>query len=76
MAIGDYDRIRSLRTGEITSSGLDLTIVHCPPGELFKQVVRDHQFDITETSLSTYTLCSAKMDVPYVGVPVFPSRLF
>lgn len=76
MAIGDYDRVRPLRTGEVTPSGLDFTIVHRPPGELFKQVVRDRQFDITEMSLSTYTLWTSKTDGPYVGVPVFSSQLF
>ncbi len=76
MAIGDYDRVRPLQTGEVTPNGIDLTSVNRPPGELFKQVVRDQQFDITEMSLSTYTLWVSKTDVPYVGIPVFPSRLF
>lgn len=76
MAIGDYDRVRPLRTGEITAEGIDLTLVERPPGELFKQVVEYEQFELTEMSLSTYTLWTAMGDCPYVGIPVFPSRFF
>lgn len=76
MAIGDYDRVRPLRTGEITAEGIDLTLVERPPGELFKQVVEYEQFECTEMSLSTYTLWTALGDCPYVGIPVFPSRFF
>ena len=76
MAIGDYDRVRPLRTGEITPEGIDLTLVERPPGELFKQVVEYEQFECTEMSLSTYTLWTAMGDCPYVGIPVFPSRFF
>ena len=76
MAIGDYDRVRPLRTGEVTPEGVDLTLVDRPPGELFKQVVEHRQFELTELSLSTYTLWTARGDCPYVGIPVFPSRFF
>jgi 4,5-dihydroxyphthalate decarboxylase len=47
-----------------------------PPGELFKQVAEFEQFALTEMSLSTYTLWTARGDCPYVGIPAFPSRFF
>lgn len=75
-AIGDYDRVRPLRTGEVTVPGVDLTLVTAPPGELFKQVAEFEQFALTEMSLSTYTLWTAQGDCPYVGLPAFPSRFF
>lgn len=75
-AIGDYDRVRALRTGEVGVSGVDLTLVDVPPGELFKQVAEFEQFALTEMSLSTYTLWTSKGDCPYVGIPAFPSRFF
>lgn len=75
-AIGDYDRVRALRTGEVTVPGVDLTLVDVPPGELFKQVAEFEQFALTEMSLSTYTLWTARGDCPYVGIPAFPSRFF
>lgn len=76
MAIGDYDRVRPLRTGEISPAGINLTLVNRPPGELFKQVVEFEQFELTEMSLSTFTLWTATGECPYIGLPVFPSRLF
>ena len=33
-------------------------------------------FDITELSLSSYTVKTAAGSCPYIGVPVFPSRAF
>lgn len=75
-AIGDYDRVRPLRTGEVNPEGLDLTLVNRPPGELFKQVAEHQQFELTEMSLSTFTLWTSMGDCPYIGIPVFPSRFF
>lgn len=75
-AIGDYDRVRALRTGEVSIPGVDLTLVTVPPGELFKQVAEFEQFHLTEMSLSTFTLWTAQGDCPYVGIPAFPSRFF
>lgn len=75
-AIGEYDRVQPLRNGEVTASGIDLTFVTVPPGELFKQVAEFEQFDMTEMSLSTYTLWTSRGDCPYVGIPAFPSRFF
>lgn len=74
--IGDYDRVRPLRTGEVSVPGVDLTLLAVPPGELFKQVAEFEQFPLTEMSLSTYTLWTARGDCPYVGLPAFPSRFF
>jgi 4,5-dihydroxyphthalate decarboxylase len=76
IAIGNYDRVRPLRTGEVSPEGVDLTLVDRPPGELFKQVVEHRQFELTEMSLSTYTIWTSTGECPYVGIPVFPSRFF
>lgn len=75
-AIGDYDRVRGLRTGEVTVPGVDLSLVDLPPGELFKQVAEFEQFPLSEMSLSTFTLWTSTGDCPYVGIPAFPSRFF
>jgi 4,5-dihydroxyphthalate decarboxylase len=75
-AIGNYDRVRPLRTGKIDPEGLDLTLVDRPPGELFKQVAEHQQFELTEMSLSTFTLWTSMGECPYIGIPAFPSRFF
>ena len=76
MAIGDYDRVRALRTGEVSLDGVDLTLVDRPPGVLFRQVAAHEHFELTEMSLSTFTLWTSTGECPYVGIPAFPSRFF
>ena len=79
LTIGDYDRIRPLETGEVTPEGIDLTIEHDRPGDIFQQVAgveTDKEFDMTEMSLSTLTLWRSRGDCPYIAIPVFPSRYF
>jgi len=79
LTIGRYDRILPLETGEVTVDGVDLTIDHDRPGRLFQRVTgvdADERFELTEMSLSTLVLWTARGDCPYVGIPVFPSRYF
>src|SRR5262249_37439702 len=42
----------------------------------FHRAFRFQEFDITELSLSNTMNLVAKGSCPYVGIPVFPSRLF
>lgn len=76
LAIGDYDRVRPLANGEVSPEGIDLNLVHRYPGELFWRVSRYQEFELSEMSLSTFTLWKSRGDCPYVGIPVFPSRIF
>lgn len=76
LAIGDYDRVRALQTGEVSPEGIDLNVVNRYPGELFWRVSQHQEFKLSEMSLSTFTLWTSQGDCPYVGIPVFPSRIF
>jgi 4,5-dihydroxyphthalate decarboxylase len=72
-----YDRVRPIETGDVPIEGIDLDIVHVPPGELFTQIaVNPRSYEVTEQSFSTHTLWTSKNENPYVGIPVFPSRFF
>jgi 4,5-dihydroxyphthalate decarboxylase len=46
------------------------------PEEIFFRAFRFAEFDISELSLSSFTLKTAADDCPYVGVPAFLSRAF
>lgn len=74
--VGDYDRVRPLRTGEVSPEGIDLTVEHRHPGQTFVDVSAEAPFDVTEMSLSTYTLWTSRGTCPHVGIPAFPSRFF
>ena len=76
IAVGDYDRVRPLKTGEVQIDGTDPVFMSLDPEEIFFRGFRHQEFDVCELSLSSFTVKTAAGDCPYVGVPVFPSRAF
>ena len=45
-------------------------------GKVFRRALRDRAFEITELSMGSHIVTTARGDAPYVGVPVFLSRAF
>lgn len=76
VAVGDYDRMRPLVDGAVQIDGVDPQFMLLEPEEIFFRAFRHADFDITELSLSSYSVKTASGDSPYIGVPVFPSRAF
>ena len=76
IAIGNYDRVRPLMDGTVQIDGVDPVFMNLEPEEIFFRAFRGIQFDVCELSLSSFAVKTAKGDNPYVGVPVFPSRMF
>lgn len=76
VAVGNYDRVRPLIDGEVQIDGVDPVFMLHDPEEIFFRAFRHADFDITELSLSSYTVKTAAGNCPYIGVPVFPSRAF
>ena len=76
VAMGNYDRTRALADGEVRMDGVDPIYMMLSPEEMFFRSFRDQAFDVSELSLSSFTLRTATGDNPYVGIPVFPSRAF
>jgi 4,5-dihydroxyphthalate decarboxylase len=76
IAVGNYDRMRPLVDGEVQIDGVDPVFMLHDPEEIFFRAFRHVDFDITELSMSSYTVKTANGDCPYIGVPVFPSRAF
>src|ERR1043165_6518059 len=72
----DYDRTRAIFDGTIGIEGCETICVAMSPEEAFHRAFRYQEFDITELSLSNTMNLVAKGTCPYVGIPVFPSRLF
>jgi len=75
LACGDYDRTRAIRTGEVRPDGVELNVVTLAPEEMFYRMARFREFDVSELSLSTYTVLRGRGE-PLVAVPVFPSFSF
>jgi 4,5-dihydroxyphthalate decarboxylase len=75
LACGDYDRTLPLRTGAVRPPGVELRVIPLEPEEMFYRMARFREFDVSELSLSTYTVLRGR-GVPLVAIPVFPSFSF
>lgn len=72
----NYDRTRALMDGSVKPDGIDLTYLNMPVEETFFRMLRHHEFDLAEMSLSSYSVSRHKENPPFVAIPVFPSRFF
>jgi 4,5-dihydroxyphthalate decarboxylase len=70
------DRTRPVLDGRVTIPGLDLLPLTGEPEDIFRRALRDRAFEITELSMGSHIVTTARGDSPYVGVPVFLSRAF
>ena len=76
IACGDYDRTRAIKDGIVPVEGCDVTYVALEPEELFFRTARYHEFDVSEFSFASYMMLRARGVSHYLGIPVFPSRVF
>lgn len=76
LACGNYDRTRALMDGTIQIEGVELNYVPLTPGELFWRMLNNEEFDVSELSLSSYTILRSEGDDRFIALPVFPSRIF
>ena len=76
LGCGAYDRTIPLADGTVVPDGIDLRMTTLTPGDLFRRQARDAEFDVAEFSLSTYAMLHGRGDTRFVGIPVFPSRMF
>lgn len=76
LAMGDYDRTRPIVDGRVLIDGVDPICMLLSPEEMFFRAFRHTAFDISELSLSSYSISVARGEPHYVAVPVFLSRAF
>jgi 4,5-dihydroxyphthalate decarboxylase len=76
LACNDYDRHLPLISGEVVPEGVDLNVLLMSPEEAFFRMIRHHEFDAAEMSLSSYILSLEYDDPEFIAIPVFPSRHF
>lgn len=78
LACRPYDRIAPLRTGEIRPEGVDLTYLLVDDYRtIFARMVKSGAYDLSEMA-GMYAIGRLMQggDVPFVALPVFPSRSF
>jgi 4,5-dihydroxyphthalate decarboxylase len=76
MACWNYDRTRALAEGRVQPDGIDLNYLPLTIEETFFRMLRHHEFDVAEMSLSSYTLSLFRENPPFIAIPIFPSRFF
>ena len=76
-ASNDYPFFGDITRGDYEGHGLRLRWHYVdPPNKLFRQVIRSPRYDITELSLSSYTLLREQGWRLYRALPIFTSRRF
>lgn len=76
VALGDYEHTRDLRFGVVRAEGIDLTWLNLPVEEVFYRFIKFREFDVSEISFAKYVSLRSQGDESFVGLPVFPSRVF
>lgn len=70
------DRTRPILDGRVTVPGVEFLALPGEPEDIFRRALRDKAFEISELSMGSHIVTTARGDSPYVGVPVFLSRAF
>ena len=77
IACGPYDRMAAIADGRVKIEGVDATYIAIQSGpEIFRRMIKNHEFDVSEMSASTYLSARTKGGFPFVAIPVFPSKVF
>ncbi len=70
------DRTRPVLDGRSPIKGVQIAATTGEPEEIFRQVLREKNFEIAELSMGSHIVTTARGDSSYVGIPVFLSRAF
>ena len=76
VGIGRYDRTQALIDGRIGIEGHVARVESPPLEELFARAFDSGEYDIAELSFSNYLYLASRGQARYVGLPIFPSRMF
>jgi 4,5-dihydroxyphthalate decarboxylase len=76
MACGNYDRTRALADSTVKLDGIELNYIPMRPAETFWRMLNNEEFDVSEMSLSSYSILRSQGDTRFIALPVFPSRIF
>jgi 4,5-dihydroxyphthalate decarboxylase len=72
----DYDHIRELATGRVKPEGISLTHLQLQVEEIFYRFTTTMDWEVSEISMGMFSSLMAQEKQPYIGLPVFPSRVF
>jgi 4,5-dihydroxyphthalate decarboxylase len=76
LATMDYDHVRDLTNGQVQAKGIVLTAFNLPIEEVTFRFVKNREWDISELSFGKFIGYCSQGNSPFIGIPVFPSRVF
>lgn len=75
LATSHYDHMADLLLGRVPVQGIDLTYLDLQVEEIFFRMVTYRDFDVSEISMGKFSSLASQGESPFVGIPVFPSRV-
>ena len=75
LATSHYDHMADLLLGRVPVQGIDLTYLDLQVEEIFFRMITYRDFDVSEISMAKFSSLASQGDSPFVGIPVFPSRV-
>lgn len=76
IAVGVYDRTQPLIDGRVRVAGADARFETPAFETLFERAFDQQAYDVAELSFSNFLYLTSIGRCPYVGLPIFPSRMF
>src|SRR3984893_6387712 len=76
LATTDYDHVRDLSNGVVRADGIVLTAFTLPIEEITFRFMKNREWDVSELSFGKFIGFASQGNSPFVGIPVFPSRVF
>src|SRR4029077_5149716 len=76
LATTDYDHVRDLVNGVVRPEGTVLTAFVLPVEEIFFRFIKNQEWDVSEMSFGKFIGYAGQGNSPFIGIPVFPSRVF
>jgi 4,5-dihydroxyphthalate decarboxylase len=76
LATTDYDHMRDVTNGAVQADGIVLTAFTLPVEEIFFRFIKNQEWDVSEMSFGKFIGYAAQGNSPFIGIPVFPSRVF
>src|ERR1700731_995518 len=74
--LSDTPNTRPLIDGDVTPEGIALTATAVHPSEMFWRQLRFAEFDVSEMSMSSLLIATARGPTSWVALPVFTTREF
>jgi 4,5-dihydroxyphthalate decarboxylase len=76
IALSNNPNTRAILDGSVQAQGIELIPTAVHPSEMFWRQLRFGEFDVSEMSMSSLIISTARGPTPWVALPVFTTREF